>query len=224
MFTSPLKMLYYQTIKAKSKQDAGFTLLELIVVILLVGILSSIAAPSWLAFVNRQRVNKVNERVLSAIQEAQREAKKKKLSYSVSFRMMSKEKGPEAAVYQDQYQDKDNEWKDNTPVDFQWQSLVGDLGVKPDQIWVGTNLTGDNQSGQTLSILEEQKTITFDNQGVLKNAQIAPDDLGLAIVVAVPDSKNKNNPIEATQRCVKIKTILGAMEANKKGTECNLST
>ncbi|NEP29368.1 prepilin-type N-terminal cleavage/methylation domain-containing protein, partial [Moorena sp. SIO3I6] len=72
-----------QRLNHKPNKDAGFTLLELIVVILLVGILSAIAAPSWLAFVNRQRVNKVNERVLSAIQEAQREAKKKKLSYSV---------------------------------------------------------------------------------------------------------------------------------------------
>ncbi|NEO19258.1 MAG: prepilin-type N-terminal cleavage/methylation domain-containing protein [Moorea sp. SIO1F2] len=212
-------MLYYQTIKAKSKQDAGFTLLELIVVILLVGILSAIAAPSWLAFVNRQRVNKVNERVLSAIQEAQREAKKKKLSYSVSFRM-TEDEGPQAAVYQD----KNNNGKDNTPETFQWQSLVGDLGVKPEQVWVGTNLIDHNKSGGTLSILEDERKITFDNQGVLKNAQIAPDDFGLAIVVAIRDPRDKDNPIEATKRCVKIKTILGAMEANKKGTECNLST
>ncbi|NEQ85203.1 MAG: prepilin-type N-terminal cleavage/methylation domain-containing protein, partial [Moorea sp. SIO2I5] len=180
-----------QRLKRKANQDAGFTLLELIVVILLVGILSAIAAPSWLAFVNRQRVNKVNERVLSAIQEAQRQAKNKKLSYSVSFRM-SEDEGPEAAVHQT----KDNQGvDDNTPETFQWQSLVGDLGVKPEQIWVGTNLTGDNKSGPTLSILEEERKITFDNQGVLKNAQIDSEEFGLAIVVAVPNSKEKDNPI-----------------------------
>ncbi|NEO51515.1 prepilin-type N-terminal cleavage/methylation domain-containing protein [Moorena bouillonii] len=201
-----------QRLNHKPNKDAGFTLLELIVVILLVGILSAIAAPSWLAFVNRQRVGKVNERVLSVIQEAQRQAKNKKLNYSVSFRM-SEDEGPEAAVHQD----KNNNGEDNTPETFQWQSLVGDLGVKPDQVWVGTNLTGNNQSGATLSILKEERKITFDNQGVLKNAQIDSEEFGLAIVVAVPNSKEKDNPIEATQRCVKIKTILGALETDRKG-------
>ncbi|NEQ63623.1 MAG: prepilin-type N-terminal cleavage/methylation domain-containing protein [Moorea sp. SIO4A1] len=198
-----------QRLNRKANQDAGFTLLELIVVILLVGILSAIAAPSWLAFVNRQRVSKVNERVLSVIQEAQRQAKNKKFNYSVSFRM--NDGVPEAAVYQN------NKEEDNTPDTFQWQSLVGDLGVKPEQVWVGTNLTGNNQSGATLSILKEERKITFDNQGVLKNAQIDSEEFGLAIVVAVPNSKDKDNPIEATQRCVKIKTILGALETDRKG-------
>ncbi|NES81423.1 MAG: prepilin-type N-terminal cleavage/methylation domain-containing protein [Moorea sp. SIO2B7] len=197
-------MLYHKTLSRKPNQDAGFTLIELIVVILLVGILSSIAAPSWLAFVNRQRVGKVNERVLSVIQEAQRQAKNKKLSYSVSFRMNGND--PQAAVHQD----------DTTPVDFQWQSLVGDLGVKPEQVLVRTNLTGDNKSAGTLSGLSEDKKITFDDQGVLKNAQIDLEDFGLAIVVAVRDPNNTDNPIEATKRCVIVKTILGALETDRK--------
>ncbi|NES41939.1 type II secretion system protein [Moorena sp. SIO2C4] len=200
-------MLYHKTLSRKPNQDAGFTLIELIVVILLVGILSSIAAPSWLAFVNRQRVGKVNERVLSVIQEAQRQAKNKKLSYSVSFRMNGND--PQAAVHQA----KDNQGNAQTPETFQWQSLVGDLGVKPDQVWIATNLIDDNKSGGTLSGLSDDKTITFDNQGVLEDPDIGN---GLAIVVAVPDSKDKDNPIEATKRCVIIRTILGALETDRK--------
>ncbi|NEO96512.1 MAG: type II secretion system protein [Moorea sp. SIO3G5] len=204
-------MLSHKTLNRKLNNDAGFTLLELIMVILLVGILSSIAAPSWLAFVNRQRVSKVNERVLSVIQEAQRQAKNKKLRYSVSFRMNNGV--PQAAVYQN------NKEEDNTPETFQWQSLVGDLGVKPDQVWVGTNLNDENQVG-TLSILkDDNKTITFDDQGVLPNDA----QTGLAIVVAVPDSKDKDNPIKATKRCVIVKTILGALETNRKA-DCPSST
>ena len=188
--------------------------MELLIVILMVGILSAIAAPSWLAFVNRQRVNKVNERVLSVIQEAQRQAKNKKLRYSVSFRM--NDGVPEAAVYQD----RNNNREENTPETFQWQSLVGDLGVKPDQVWVGTNLIDDNKSGGTLSILEDERKITFDNQGALLKDEVTNS----AIVVAIRDPRDNDNPIEATKRCVKIKTILGALETNKKGAECNHST
>ncbi|AOY83674.1 prepilin-type N-terminal cleavage/methylation domain-containing protein [Moorena producens JHB] len=197
-----------KTLNQKLNNEAGFTLIELIIVILLVGILSSIAAPSWLAFVNRQRVGKVNERVLSVIQEAQRQAKNKKLSYSVSFRMNGND--PQAAVHQA----KDNQGNAQTPETFQWQSLVGDLGVKPEQVLVRTNLTGDNKSGATLSGLSEDKKITFDNQGVLDDPDIGN---GLAIVVAVPNSKDKDNPIESTKRCVIVKTILGALETDRKG-------
>jgi len=209
MFKIYRKIQYHQSLNHKPNQDAGFTFLELLIVILMVGILSAIAAPSWLTFVNRQRVGKVNERVVSVIQEAQRQAKNKKLSYRVSFRMNGND--PQAAVHQ----------AGSTPATFQWQSLVGDLGVKPEQVWVGTNLIGDNESGGTLSGLSDDQTITFDNQGVLDDPEIGN---GLAIVVAVPDLRDNDNPIEATQRCVIVKTILGAMEANKKGTECNLST
>lgn len=177
-------------------------------VILLVGILSSIAAPSWLAFVNRQRVNKVNERVVSVIQEAQREAKKKKLSYRVSFRMNGND--PQAAVYQA----FDNQGNNNTPETFQWQSLVDDLGVNPEQVLVRTNLTGDNKSGGALLGLSDDQTITFDNQGVLDDPNIGN---GLAIVVAVRDPRDNDNPIEATKRCVIIRTILGALETERKG-------
>ncbi|NEP50702.1 MAG: prepilin-type N-terminal cleavage/methylation domain-containing protein [Moorea sp. SIO3C2] len=200
-----------KTLNQKLNNEAGFTLIELIIVILLVGILSSIAAPSWLAFVNRQRVGKVNERVLSVIQEAQRQAKNKKVSYSVSFRMNGDD--PQAAVHQA----KDNQGDAQTPETFQWQSLVNDLGVKPEQVLVRTNLTGDNKSAGTLSGLSEDKKITFDDQGVLKNAQIDLEDFGLAIVVAVRDPRDKDNPIEATQRCVIVKTILGALETDRKG-------
>ena len=67
--------------------NSGFTLIEVLVAIVIVSILSAIAAPSWLGFVARQRLNKANDSVFAALQQAQREAKKNKRSYSVSIQL-----------------------------------------------------------------------------------------------------------------------------------------
>ena len=70
---------------ASRKGDGGFTLLEVLVIALIVGILSSIAAPSWLAFINRQRVRTVNDRALQTLRTAQSEAKRTKRDVTIVF-------------------------------------------------------------------------------------------------------------------------------------------
>jgi len=65
----------------------GYTLLEVLVVITMIGILSAIAAPSWLSFLNNQRVNTANGKVFQAINQAKSEAKSKKVTRTVEFRM-----------------------------------------------------------------------------------------------------------------------------------------
>ncbi len=70
---------------ASRKSDGGFTLLELIVIVLMLGILTAIAAPSWLAFINRQRVRTVNDRVFQSLRLAQSEAKRTKRDITITF-------------------------------------------------------------------------------------------------------------------------------------------
>jgi len=60
-------------------KDKGFTLIELVVVILMIGVLSAIAVPSWLGFVNNQKLSKASDRVAQDIKTAQSEAKRLKL-------------------------------------------------------------------------------------------------------------------------------------------------
>ncbi|MEG4585873.1 prepilin-type N-terminal cleavage/methylation domain-containing protein [Microcoleus sp. MOSTC5] len=71
--------------KTASRGDGGFTLLEVLVIALIVGILSSIAAPSWVAFINRQRVRTVNDRVFQSLRLAQSEAKRSKSEVTITF-------------------------------------------------------------------------------------------------------------------------------------------
>ena len=70
----------------KKSSNNGFTLLEILVIIGVLGILSAIAAPSWLAFMNNIRLKTAQSEIYLAMRQAQSQAKLNKLSLQVSFR------------------------------------------------------------------------------------------------------------------------------------------
>jgi prepilin-type N-terminal cleavage/methylation domain-containing protein len=196
-----------------AQSQAGFTLVEFLAVVVMVGILAAIAAPNWIAFVNRQRVSKTSDIVLAGIQEAQREAKRNKLSYSVSFR--NKDNIPQIVVHP----------KDRTPTDENWKVRGQNLEIAPKQIVIGTNLTGDNQTTSSTPVTygsTTPQTITFDYTGALdlsvktktegltsvQNSKLGTKGLIVSVAVAKP-----GNPTQAgsIKRCVVIKTLLGSI-------------
>lgn len=72
--------------KATSQSNAGFTLLELMVLLALFGIVSAIAMPTWNAFINRQRLNAAQYRVYQAMQETKSNAIHQKVTWQLSVR------------------------------------------------------------------------------------------------------------------------------------------
>lgn len=178
--------------------DSGFSLVELIAVVMMVGILAAIALPSWSAFVNRQRINKVNDAVLALIQQAQQQAKRQKISYSVSFKVDNQI--PKAVIHPDS----------ETPASHRWQPLGKDIDINPSQITLLTNLTAKNTAGASVNssptYLNTPQTITFDYMGTLDSTQTA----GFKVVVS------SNN----LKRCVIVKTLLGAISTDKDN-ECS---
>ncbi|MDJ0714964.1 MAG: prepilin-type N-terminal cleavage/methylation domain-containing protein [Prochloraceae cyanobacterium] len=93
---------------------AGFTLVEMLVVVVLVGILAAISANSWNAFIDRQRLDSANERVVSALQDARTQAKKKRSSYSAHFQ--NNNGIPQYAILPEA----------STPSNSDWQNLLSE--------------------------------------------------------------------------------------------------
>jgi len=188
---------------------AGFTLIELIVVVLMIAVLSAIAAPGWLAFVNRQRVAKVNDGIFVALQQAQREAKRTKKSYSVSFKTDSDQL--KVAVYPE------------GTTTFPWKPLNEGLDIKAGQVILCSNIdTTANTTGSVscdLSSDDEKRTIEFDYQGNLAKVAGNSPDTNIGVTAAIPQSTGGTQPIEATARCVIVKTIIGSM-VTEQGDNC----
>ncbi|BAU12739.1 hypothetical protein LEP3755_32700 [Leptolyngbya sp. NIES-3755] len=66
--------------------SGGFTLLEALTAVVLLGILAAIAAPSWLALLNMQRLNAARSTAVGALNEAKARAKQQHINYEVGFR------------------------------------------------------------------------------------------------------------------------------------------
>lgn len=67
------------------RSDQGFTLIELLIIVVIVGILTAIAAPSFLALLNRSRIHDALVAVEGALKEAQREAVKRSTSCTITL-------------------------------------------------------------------------------------------------------------------------------------------
>lgn len=65
--------------------NQGFTLIETLTVIIIIGILSAIAAPGLLGMLNRNKVNSALDEVQGALREAQREAMRKSQSCTLTL-------------------------------------------------------------------------------------------------------------------------------------------
>jgi len=188
-FTTPRKR------RDRYAKSLGFTLLEVLVVMIMVGILSAIAAPSWLGFVNNQRINASQTKIFQAIKVAQSDSKIRSSNNSnrvqITFTTLQ----------------TDNAYRiDNVRTGAGQQSL--EPGVRISSITSGGSIT----PAVAPTPLASPYTIQFDSRGLVfdpGNQLIYPICINLSV---------ENSP---RIRWIAIRTLLGAIVTGSDGSCIN---
>jgi type II secretion system protein H len=81
------RQLFYFLSPKKAVSHQGFTLVEMLIVSIIVGVMAAIAIPSWMAFLQRQQLNQMATEVSMILRKAQHLAKKNNQSYIIDFQM-----------------------------------------------------------------------------------------------------------------------------------------
>ena len=168
----------------KNDNNAGFSLIELMVVILMAGILAAIAAPSWQTFTTRQRIKSVNTQILQAIKTTQAEAKRNQSDYVLEFKL---DGDPlKYSIYKDV--------KPPALPDKQPQSLSLDGAIKENMLEIYSQADG---TARNTIPFKSDGTVDIDLKDTGKNTD------GFSVVVYPKDSPKSRN-------CIIVQTILGA--------------
>jgi type II secretory pathway pseudopilin PulG len=179
---------------ASRKGDGGFTIIELLVIVLLLGTLSAIAAPGWVAFINRQRVRTVNDRVLQTLRSAQSEAKRSKRDITITFNPTPATDPPTAII------------NTNPPQTIPLQTVTFNAGgeIKPGTIALSTNAIALGDPDIPVN------SIIFDYQGNVKKLPPATNPARFVVTVAPA-----NKPDSSARQCAIVETIIGGMRTDE---------
>ena len=222
-------MIHY--LKPRSSQSqSGFTLIEVLVVIIVIGVLSAIAAPGWLAFINNRRISTMRAQVSDSLRKAQTDAKTTRTMRAVLFekasdppRMAIVRCTPTGIAVDTSYNAQDCDLSRITP---DWQTL-GNGEVKSGIVRF-TKATRDQIPKTALTTATPASVrLVFDANGLVKtNLSDSPRASEKALekaqfVVGFGLTKpGSPSTLSGEPRCVVVQTLLGGISEGNSTGEC----
>ncbi|MBE9112201.1 prepilin-type N-terminal cleavage/methylation domain-containing protein [Nodosilinea sp. LEGE 07298] len=180
----------------RTNQTAGFTLIEVLVVVIIAGILAAIAAPGWLAFLSRQRVSAVESDLIQTLKNAQQDAIQRRITFPVQI--------------------NDGAASPTVVVNGLEQSL-GDSGDNPGNIQLRSYVVADGDQD------DDFDTIVFDYRGMptvgtspADGTVIDPEDASSEDLPFVISIRAGNGGV---QQCVIVANLLGSLKT-ANNAEC----
>jgi type II secretory pathway pseudopilin PulG len=185
-------------------------MLEIIVIVLIIGVLAAIAIPSWLAFIDIQRLKTAQGEVYQAMRQAQSLATKNKLTWQVSFR--ENNGTVQWAVHQAQ-SDKFLPYTISTNNNI-WHDLDSNI-----QIDTVKNNKGKSETTLPSNASAQAWRAIFNYQGC-PVYQVGDECTQTSLRTLGQITFSSKNGGKA-KRCVYISTILGAMRTGKERNKAN---
>jgi len=185
----------HKTLKGRATAPAaGFTMIELLIIMAIVGIFCAIVTPSWLMFINNYRLKLSVDRAYWAMELALSNAKRDKISWQTSFKEVAG-KNVQVAVHPAEI----------TPAQVppsQWKNLEPQIQINAQE----TTLLKVNENNKATD-KGTIRRVMFNFRGcVVYNST---DECGQTsrrakgtLTLSHPDLKNSD-------RCVIVSTILG---------------
>jgi type II secretory pathway pseudopilin PulG len=193
----------------RSDQTAGFTLIEALVVVIMVAALAAIAAPSWVGFLNNQRVGTARSQIADTLRKAQDEAKRTKAPRAIVFDNNTNNR-PRMAIVPLIPGASATGSRVVAPASAGAWIQIGNSELKANTVQISTRIQGGSTTVPTPSTVA---SISFDENGaVLSNG--SSNRLPAAFIIGPA------NGLEP-RRCVIVQTLLGAM-SEASGNACNI--
>ena len=198
-----------------SNSSSGFTLIEVLVVVIIIGILSAIAAPGWLAFINNRRISTMRGQVADSLRKAQTEAKTTRTMRAVLFDISATgQRSPRMAVVRcstTAATEITTESCDLEGVVPDWQTL-GNGEVKSGVVQYTATTIAQTGGGADAG----QARLVFDANGLVKTSLSGGIPFTIGFGVTKPGSGGTSY---GTARCLVVQTLLGGMrEGNNSST------
>lgn len=198
---APIFTAFYYTAKnmkpfifSKKNLSAGFTLIEVLAVVVMVAVLAALAAPSWLQYLNNQRIGSVKSDLVQSLKQAQQDAIRQRQTVTVEVRTPNNLDGEE-----------------NLPAINSSSSGVQLMGnretVRPGMVLLDV-YSFDGQGGNKDD--DDTQLLSFDYQGTVREQNLP------YVINITMEGYNK-------QQCVIVSSLVGSIKT-ARNDECDNPT